>query len=130
MAAQPITDAFVVGLLHRLIGRHRYTQIYLFGPAGEPFWAAQMPLDEAELPLLSEALDLIESAEAAHEKPFIAHDRQGRFVVAAIDGNEDLYVVLVTPDREADVKHAWVSRERIEDVRKEIAPHVAALRAR
>ncbi len=130
MGVEPLTDAFVVGLLHRLMGRHRYSQVYLFGPAGEPFWAARMPLDELELPLLSEALDLIEAAESAHPKPFIAHDKHGRFVVGAIDASEDLYVVLVTPDREAAAAHAWVSVARLNEVRREIAPHVAAIRAR
>ena len=130
MAVEPLTDAFVVGLLHRLMGRHRYAQVYLFGPAGEPFWAVRMPLDESEIPLLSEALDLIEAAEAAHPKPFIAHDRHGRFVVGAIDASEDLYVVLVTPDREGTAAHARVSVARLDEVRRELAPLVAAIRVR
>jgi hypothetical protein len=122
MAVAPLSDAFVVGLLHRLMGRHRYSQVYLFGRTGEPFWAARMPLDQSEIPLLSEALDLIEAAEASHAKPFVAHDEHGRFVVGAIDAAEDLYVVLVTPD--------GVSAAGLDEARKDIEPHVAAIRAR
>ncbi|MBI2389522.1 MAG: hypothetical protein HYV09_07990 [Deltaproteobacteria bacterium] len=129
MRAQPITDAFVVGLLHQLMARHRSSQVYLFGAEGEPFWAARMPLDESEIPLLSEAIDLIQAAEAEHPKPFIARDKEGRFIVGAIDATEDLYVVLVAPDREAAAAHAWVSVDRLNEARRELAPHVAAIRA-
>jgi len=50
--------------------------------------------------------------------------------VGAIDATEDLYVVLVTPDREAAVAHASVIATHLRDVRSELAPHAAALRAR
>ena len=37
-------DLFVSQVLHTLLGRHGALQVFLFGPAGEPFWCARKPL--------------------------------------------------------------------------------------
>ena len=98
-----VTDAFLTGLLHRLLSRHGGSQVFLFGAEGDPFWAARTPLDPSELTLLREALDLIEALEENRPKPFVGHDPGRRFTVAALDSQEDLYVVVFAdgPDREA-----------------------------
>lgn len=53
--------------------------------------------------LLDDALKLIESLEVEHPRPFVGHDPRRRFVVAALDAVEDLYVVVFSddPDRSA-----------------------------
>jgi hypothetical protein len=102
MSATSLTDEFLTGLLSRLLARYGGSQVLLFGAAGEPFWAARA-LTKPELLLLDDALALIESLETDHLKPFVGHDARRRFVVAALDAAEDLYVVVFSddPDRMA-----------------------------
>lgn len=96
-------DLFVGRVLHTLLGRHGALQVFLFGPAGEPFWCARKPLSREDMNILQHALDLIGRLEAEKPKPFICHDAGGRFSVAALGRDSDLFVVCVnfTPDRAA-----------------------------
>jgi hypothetical protein len=116
-------DAFLTGLCHRILGRHGGTQIFLFGAKGEPFWAARVPVKQEELFLLSDALDLLEATEAHRPKPFLARDSLKGFTVAALDEQQDLYIVLFDegPSRPA-------AEARVTAVLKELAPYVEPLR--
>lgn len=116
-------DAFVTGLCHRILARHGGTQIFLFGPQGEPFWAARVPVQQEELLRLSEALDLIEATEALRPKPFLARDSLKGFTIAALDDRHDLYIVLFDegPSRPA-------AEARIAAVLQEMAPHAEPIR--
>ncbi len=118
-------DAFVSRVLHHLLSRHTAEQVYLFGPAGEPFWCARTPLTPADLRLLEDALGLIGSLENARPKPFIGHDAAGRFSVAALATDSDLYVVCVNhgPDRLA-------AEARVALMRDELEPQVQHLRTK
>lgn len=123
MTEPNVTDAFLIGLLHRLMSRHGGTQVFLFGGDGDPFWAARTPLHQSELRLLSDALDLIERLEKDRPKPFIGHDPNGRFTFAALDGRADLYVVVFAegPDREA-------AEARVVAMRDELLPVAEPIR--
>ena len=113
-----VTDAFLTGLLHRLMARHGGTQVFLFGGEGDPFWAARTPLSHSELRLLGEAVDLLQSIEGTRPKPFVGHDASGRFTVAALDAKEDLYVVVVAdgPDRAVAEARVVAMRSGLADV--------------
>jgi hypothetical protein len=116
--------ALIEAVLSRMRARQQWQQIYVFGAEGEPFWAAKMPLQEWELPLFSEALDLIADVEPSRPKPFIAHDSLGRFIVGALDMREELYVVLVPPAGEA----ASACEDAVARAREELAPYLDVLR--
>jgi hypothetical protein len=109
----------VDALLSRLLTRHGGRQIFLFGPAGEPFWAAHLPVAERDLDLLDRGLALLAQLEASRPKPFFAHDRERRLVVAALDGAEDLYVVVLQEalDPEpAELRAALIRRDAAPDL--------------
>jgi hypothetical protein len=125
----------VDALLRRLLARHGGRQIFLFGPAGEPFWAARLPVAEHDLDLLDRALALLAQLEASRPKPFFAHDRERRLVVAALDGSEDLYVVVLQDaldPQPAELRAALIRRDAGPDLvplREEIHRLAAAGRA-
>ncbi|MHB1847146.1 MAG: hypothetical protein ACYCWW_20165 [Deltaproteobacteria bacterium] len=119
------TDAFISAVLTRVLSHVGVEQLFLFGPEGDPFWAARIPLQHADLRLLLAALDLLESTEAEHEKPFVASDPNGRFTVAAFDANEDIYVVLVN-----DQATGLPAEARVSLAREAIRPHVSEIRER
>jgi hypothetical protein len=106
-------------LLRRLLSRHGGRQMFVFGHAGEPFWAAHVPLSPSDLAKLDHALALIESTERTRPKPFfVAEDH---LVVAALDEAADLYfVVLYEPGPVA-------AEARVAAMRAELRPHAVAL---
>ncbi|MGC4113666.1 MAG: response regulator [Myxococcales bacterium] len=116
-------DHFVSRVLHTLLGRHGALQVFLFGPSGSPFWCARSPLISEDMGILQRALDLIEKLEADKPKPFIGHDAAGRFSVAALGGDSDLFVVCVNHglDRAA-------AKARVALVRHDLLPNVASIR--
>ena len=120
-------DSLVPALLKRALARHGGTQAFLFGPSGDPFWAARAPVAQAELGLLAEALDLLESLEEDHQRPFIGHDEGGRFVVAALDAAEDAYVVVLSTelDRLAAEARVVLMREELQTVTEPLRQHFA-----
>ena len=110
-------------MLKRVVARHGATQAFLFGPSGQPFWAANTPVANGELPVLSAALDLLESLEAAHSRPFMAHDPAGRFIVAALDSQEEFFLVVISVDPD---RHA--AEARVAAMRRDLQPVIAPLR--
>ncbi|MGC4116891.1 MAG: hypothetical protein QM765_20480 [Myxococcales bacterium] len=120
---QESIDLFLGRVLHTLLGRHGAEQIFLFGPAGEPFWCARPPLTSDDLRTLQQALGLIERLEAERPKPFIGHDPGGRFSVAALGRDSDLHVVCVH-----DGVDAAVAEARVVQVRDALEPRVANVR--
>ncbi len=117
MSSEP-SDAFVFDLLSRLCG-DRCTQVYLFGPSGEPFWAARLPLESDEIPILADVMSLVASAHGGHGAPLVAPDEHGRFVVGALDASGELYVALLG---------AQLSGAELDEARRSIAPHAESLR--
>ena len=124
MSKQDI-DALAERVLRDVLKRHTAEQLFLFGPSGEPFWCARKPIRRDELFLLEQALGLIQAVEATKPKPFIDHDSAGRFSVAALGDDSDLYVVCVnpTPDRQ-------VAEARVVELRDDLRPRVRDLRNR
>lgn len=116
-------DAFLAGLAHRVLSRYGGTQIFIFGPRGEPFWAARVPVRQEELLLLSNALDLIEATESLRPKPFLARDSLKGFTVAALDERHDLYIVLFDEGRTGPVVEA-----RVAEAVHEVSLHLDPLR--
>jgi hypothetical protein len=116
-------DAFVTRILNTILARHGGQQVFLFGPAGEPFWCARHPFPHSDLGILSEAVDLIERKAANSPKPFLGHDSAGRFTVAALGGDSDLYLVAVNegPDRIA-------AEARVAKIRSDLVDKVASVR--
>ncbi|HCF57015.1 MAG TPA: hypothetical protein DFS52_03335 [Myxococcales bacterium] len=116
-------EALVERVLRDVLKRQAAEQLFLFGPSGEPFWCARKPIHRDEMFVLEQALALIQAVETTKPKPFIDHDSAGRYSVAALGGDSDLYVVCVNPlpDRqaaEARVVHLRdVLRVRVRDVR-------------
>jgi hypothetical protein len=104
-----VDDELLVGFLHRMMARHAASQLFLFGPAGEPFWAARTPIHPWELTILSEAIDLLQALEADRARPFAAVDPRRRFHVAALDFREDLYVVVFDDGLEPKAAEARVA---------------------
>ncbi len=47
-------DGFLAAVSHRILSRYGGTQIFLFGPQGEPFWAARLPVRPEESHQLSQ----------------------------------------------------------------------------
>jgi hypothetical protein len=116
-------SAIVDTLLRRLLARTGSRQVFLFGPEGEPFMAARLPIERAELAQLNHALDLLERMEEAHRpKPFLASDAEHGLLVAALDEQEDLYVVMLETDPEPEPVEA-----RAAILRQEVDASVAAL---
>lgn len=79
------------------------SQAFFFNGDGEPFWAARIPVTEAEVALFAEAIDLIQALEARTPKPFIGHDQDGRFSVLGFSEQSNLYLACLNsgPDRVA-----------------------------
>ncbi len=122
--ASPLTDEFLVSLLHR-IQQRLGGQVFLFGPDGDPFWAARTPLDRGELGALREALELLEATESRVPRPFVARDERGRFVVAALEKATSLYVVLF-----AEGPAPLAAEARVAAAREELAPYLDAIQQR
>ncbi len=116
-------DLFVSRVLHTLLARHRAVQVFLFGPSGSPFWCARSPLTSEDMHILEIALDLIERLEADKPKPFIGHDAAGRFSVAALGRDSDLFVVCVNHGLDRAAAEA-----RVALVRDELLPKVTNIR--
>lgn len=117
-------DRFVASVLQQVLARHGGQQILLFGPEAEPFWCAHQPITGTQLALLRSALDLIEEkAEAGTDKPFVASDSAGRFRIAALGSDSDLYVVCIDDDAERPPSEASVGA-----IRDEVAGELAHLR--
>jgi hypothetical protein len=118
-------DALAERVLRDVLKRHAATQLFLFGPSGEPFWCARKPVKNDDLFLLEKALGLIEAVEATKPKPFIDHDSAGRFSVAALGDDSDLYVVCINPmpDRQ-------VAETRVVELRDDLRPRVQDFRTR
>jgi len=118
-------DALVTRVLNTMLARHRCQQLFLFGPAGDPFWCARTPLTNQDVNLLTAGLNLIEKTEDSRPKPFVGHDPLGRFAVAAIGGDSDLYFIVVNhvPDRAA-------AEATVPLIRGELAPELRPVRNR
>jgi hypothetical protein len=119
MTNSSATDAFLTGVLHRMMRRHGGSQIFLFGGEGDPFWAARTPVKQMELTLLRDALDFIEALEGNHPKPFVQHDPRERFTVASLDRSEDLYLVVF-----ADAPDRALAEARVVAIRADLWPEV------
>ena len=98
-------------------------QIFVFGAEGVPFWSARNPVAPNDLLQLGHALTLIESMEDARPKPFFAHSPDHDLCVAALDNEEDLYVVVLAID--PDPAHAEARLRRVIDY---LAPHASSFR--
>lgn len=93
------------------------SNVFLFGPAGDPFWAAWMPISRREVAILSDAIDALEAANAHRTKPYIGHDDERRYSFGALDTHE-LYFVLVMDVPAPDEAEARVAdfRQRLREV--------------
>ena len=120
----PVDAAVLVDrVLGRALAQRGGRQIFLFGAAGDPFWAACNPVEPEELEQLDDALGLIERLEQTRPKPFFAYTPRRDLLVAALDAQEDLYIVVLDagPDTEA-------AEARVAVIRQELGPHVGSLR--
>ena len=72
-----------------------------------------------------QALGLIQAVEATNPKPFIDHDNGGRFSVAALGDDSDLYVVCINPMPDRQVAEA-----RVVELRDDLRPRVLDFRNR
>jgi hypothetical protein len=115
-------EAAVDALLQRLLARHGGRQLFLFGAAGDPFWAARNPVESHELEALDAALHLLERLERSRPKPFFSYDGGAGFLVAALDAAEDLYFVVL------DDAGPEVAEARVAIIRSELAPIASDLR--
>jgi hypothetical protein len=115
-------EAAVHALLQRLLARHGGRQLFLFGPDGDPFWAARSPVEARELDVLDAALSLLERLERSRPKPFFSYDPDAGFLVAALDAVEDLYFVVL------DDAGPEVAEARVGILRGELAPFANVLR--
>ncbi len=118
-------DALVARVLREVLKRHTAEQVFLFGPSGDPFWCARKPIRRDEMSILEQALSLIDAVEASRPKPFIDHDSSGRFSVAALGQDSDLYVVCVNPSPDRQVAEA-----RVVDLRDDLRLGVRDVRNR
>lgn len=116
-------DALAERVLRDVLKRHAAEQVFLFGPSGDPFWCARKPVKRDELFLLEKALGLIEAVEATKPKPFIDHDSGGRFSVAALGDDSDLFVVSINPMPDRQVAEA-----RVVELRDDLRPRVQDFR--
>lgn len=82
-------------ILRTWLGRGPYRQVFLFGPSGEPFWAARTPIAPEELALLERGVALLAEEEARRSRPFSSYDLERELFVTALDAREDLYVVVL-----------------------------------
>lgn len=113
----------VAAVLERAIAREGSQQIFVFRPEGAPFWAARAPVRPEDLVHLERALLMIEAMEPSHAKPFFGCAASGEFQLAALDTDEDLYVVVLAPD--LDPAHAEARARR---VLQELAAHAPDFR--
>jgi hypothetical protein len=120
---KPVTDTFLALLLTRARLNHGGAQIFFCGPKGEPLHVARRPIHPAELELLGEALGLLPELERAQPRPLRASDPGGRFTLAALDEEHDMFVMIFEKPAEAEAREA-----RALAIRKEIEPHTARLR--
>ncbi|MBK8212273.1 MAG: hypothetical protein IPK71_00870 [Myxococcales bacterium] len=116
--------AIVDAILQRVLSRFAYRQMFLFGPTGDPFWAARLPITEKELALLDAGTKLLASAEPERARPFVAHDMRRALLVAALDADEDLYAVVLQ-----DLSRGSPVETRVANLRSEMQGDLPALRA-
>ena len=117
-------EAIVDALLRRLLARHGARQAFLFGPNGEPFRPARVPVEREELVLLERALNLIERMECSRPKPFFARDCANDLLVAALEEKEDLYFVVLGASGDPEPVESSVAI-----LRSELLPYIEPLRA-
>jgi hypothetical protein len=91
--------AIVDAILQRVLSVHGHRQIFLFGPTGEPFWAARLPVSAKELVLLDIGMRLLQEVERTRERPFVAYEPRHDLFTTALDAREDLYVVVLQDSR-------------------------------
>lgn len=113
----------VAAVLERALANQGTQQIFVFGPEGAPFWAARTPVLQDDVAHLERALRIIEQLEPSQPKPFFACAPGGEFHLAALDAEEDLYVVVLA--RDPDPVHA---EARVRRVLLELAPHATSFR--
>lgn len=116
--------AIVDAILQRVLSRFAYRQMFLFGPKGDPFWAARLPITEKELALLDAGTKLLASSEVDHARPFVAHDMRRALLVAALDDAEDLYAVVLQ-----DLSRGSPVETRVAHLRAEMLGDLPTLRA-
>jgi hypothetical protein len=115
--------AFIAVLLTRMRMQRGVHQIFLFGPKGVPLHVARHPIPPNELALLDDGLALLAALEPSMPRPFLADDPQGRFRMAALDEQHDVFVMVM--DTSADTAAA---EERAAAIRGDLARHVGTLR--
>jgi len=120
----PDPRAVVDAILQRVLSRFAYRQVFLFGPSGDPFWAARLPVTEKELALLGAGTKLLERTEAERQRPFVALDVRRSLLVAALDEREDLYVVVLQ-----DLSRGAPAETRVANLRSEMQADLPVLRA-
>ena len=116
-------DAAVIQTLHALLSRFGVGQLFLFGADGEPFWPARTPVRPDEITLLDDALATIARLEATRAKPFAARSPDGRYTVAALAADCDLYIVVLDNAPTGDDAAA-----RVTLIREAVLPAVERLR--
>lgn len=132
----PEPDTVLTALLQRLLSRYGGRQLFLFGPEGEPFMAARLPMEPEEFNLLNSALAMIERLESQRPRPFFALDNEHQLIVAALDEKQDLYFVVLLGHEENTSAMALsvpqlprLSAEaRVASLRHELLPYVQPLR--
>lgn len=120
---KPVTDTFLALLLTRARLNHGGAQIFIFGPKGEPLHVARRPIAPAELELLDEVVALLPELAQAQPRPLRASDPGGRFTLAAIDEEHEMFLMIFEKPAEAEAREA-----RALAIRKEIEPHTERLR--
>ena len=123
MQHKPVTDTFVAMLLTRTRLQHGSEQIFLFGPRGEPLHVARKPIKPAELELLEEALALLQDQAPALPRPLRVSDPTGRFTLAALDQEHEMFLMIFEKPVPAETREA-----RATAIRGAIAPHTERLR--
>ena len=114
----------IVGLaLRAVLSAYRAEQLFLFGPDGNPFWAARTPVQPQELTILERALDLIAAVEGKRAKPFVARSSDAAFSIAALGEDSNLYLVVLASD-----SHGAPAEGRVALMRDKLRPAVEHLR--
>jgi hypothetical protein len=115
--------AFIGVLLTRVKMHRSAHQIFLFGPKGAPLHVARHPVPPAELALLDDALGLFAALEPERPRPFVADDPQGRFTMAALDDQHDVFVMIIE-----NGANAATAQERATAIRGDLQRHTGTLR--
>lgn len=100
--------------LTTLVNRHDVAQVLLFGPEGKPFYVGRPPLSERHLGVLGDALDFIEVMEERQPKPFLGRNGSGGYLVAALGGWSDFYLVAIENEATRPAAEARVATMRDE----------------